>query len=333
MATITDVCNLAQVSKATVSRILNGKVKVSEKISKRVLQAIKELNYKPNLAAQTLATKRSNGIGMLVGVLSGSYYSALMCAVEEVARDNKYHLIVTSGRDSNAYETEAITFLQSKLVDGLIIHAGSLSDDEIITISQEVPATVLLNHYIPEIADKCICLDDELGGYRATKYLLDNGHTNIGCITGPLAFKVSRDRLQGYRNALSEYEIEYDANLVVEGRFDLEKGNVIAPQKLLDRNTALTAIFCLNDHIALGVYEELKARNISVGEQISIIGFDNSIFGCHVEPQLTSVDFPIRDMGVEATNKVLSLINKTNYAMKRMFLPELVIRDSVKKLN
>jgi len=136
-----------------------------------------------------------------------------------------------------------------------------------------------------------------------------------------------------YRNALSEYEIEYDANLVVEGRFDLEKGNVIAPQKLLDRNTALTAIFCLNDHIALGVYEELKARNISVGEQISIIGFDNSIFGCHVEPQLTSVDFPIRDMGVEATNKVLSLINKTNYAMKRMFLPELVIRDSVKKLN
>ncbi|MFT6984329.1 MAG: LacI family transcriptional regulator [Psychromonas sp.] len=333
MATITDVCNLAQVSKATVSRILNGNKKVSEETKKRVLQAIKELNYKPNLAAQTLATKRSNGIGMLVGVLSGSYYSSLMCAVEEVARDNKYHLIVTSGRDSNSYETEAITFLQSKLVDGLIIHAGSLSDNEIIAISKEVPATVLINHYIPEIADKCTCLDDELGGYLATKHLLDNGHTHIGCITGPLGFKVSRDRLQGYRNALSEYGIQYDPNLIVEGRFDLEEGNVIAPQKLLDRNTALTAIFCLNDHIALGVYEELKKRKISVGEQISVIGFDNSVLSCHVEPKLTSVNFPISDMGVEATNKVLSLINKTNYSMKRMFLPELVIRNSVKKLN
>ena len=149
-----------------------------------------------------------------------------------------------------------------------------------------------LIHYIPEIAENCIGLDDELGGYLATKHLLDNGHTKIGCITGPLNQDVSRDRLQGYRNALTEFGIQYDANLIVEGRFDL-KNNHAAPRRLLDRNTQITAIFCLNDHIALGLYEVLKERNVSVGDDISVVGFDNCIFSSQIEPKLTTINFPV----------------------------------------
>lgn len=139
-------------------------------------------------------------------------------AAEKTVRHNNFHFLPTSGDAIRSHELDAIKFLRAKQVDGLIIHTGDLSDDDILEIIKVTPATVLLNGYIPEIAEKCICLDEELGGYLATKHLLDNGHTKIGCITGALNQTVSRDRLQGYRNALAEHGIRYDANLIVEGR-------------------------------------------------------------------------------------------------------------------
>lgn len=332
MATINDVSKLAQVSKSTVSRVLTGHSRVAKETKERVLKAIDDLDYKPNAAAQSLASKRSNSIGMLVGSLAGPYYSALLYAAEETARYSNFYLIPTSGYASRSRELEAIKFLLSKQVDGLIIHTGELSDGEILKIISDTPATVILNHYIPEIAENCIVLDEELGGYLATKHLLENGHTKIGCITGPMNYNVCRERLLGYRNALAEYGIQFDSKLIVEGRMDLQD-KLVSPRRLLDRDTQLTAIFCLNDHIALGVYEELKERNISVGDDISVVGFDNSVFSPHVHPKLTTVNFPTIEMGTEATRKVLALINKTDYQMPLKLIPELIIRDSVKKIN
>ncbi len=332
MATIKDVSELAQVSQSTVSRVLTGHARVAAETKERVLKAIEQLDFQPNLSAQSLASKRTNSIGMLVGTLAGGYFSSLTSAAEETVRESNFHLIATSGRQSKSHEVDAIKFLKSKQVDGLIIHAGGLSDDDILEITKTTPATVLLNHYIPEIAANCIGLDDELGGYLATKYLLDNGHTKIGCITGPLNQNDCRDRLQGYRNALAEHGIRYNANLIVEGCFDL-KNNHAAPRRLLNRNTQITAIFCLNDHIALGVYDVLQERNISIGDDISVIGFDNNIFSSLIAPKLTTVNFPVNEMGVEAAKKVLSLIGKTDYPMPQKLIPELIIRDSVKKIN
>ncbi|MGB5446839.1 MAG: LacI family DNA-binding transcriptional regulator [Psychromonas sp.] len=332
MATIKDVSELAQVSQSTVSRVLTGHARVAVETKEKVLKAIEQLDFQPNLSAQSLASKRTNSIGMLVGTLAGGYFSSLTSAAEETARESNFHLIATSGRHSRSHEVDAIKFLKSKQVDGLIIHTGELSDDDILKIVKETPATVLLNHYIPEIAENCIYLDDELGGYLATKHLLDNGHTKIGCITGPLYQNVSRDRLQGYRNALTEYGIQYDPNLVVEGRFDLKNPGV-APRRLLDRNIQITAIFCLNDHIALEVYEVLNGRGISIGNDISVVGFDNDEFSAQITPKLTTVNFPVNEMGIEAAKKVLSLINKNDYPMPHKLVPELIIRDSVKRIN
>lgn len=331
MSSIKEVCELAQVSKSTVSRVLNDHPSVSEETKKKVLKAVKQLGYRPNASAQALASNRSNCIGMLVHTISGPFFSSLVSAAEKTVRRDDLYLIATSGQGSWNNEVDSIMFLKSKQVDGLIIHNGELSDYDMLEIVKEIPATVLLNHSIPEIAENCICLDDQLGGYLATKHLLDNGHTRIGCITGPLRARDSRDRLLGYRNALAEYGIEYDDKLVVEGRFDMED-NDVAPRRLLDRNTDITAIFCLNDHIALGVYDVLKERNMTVGDDISVVGFDNSVFSAHVEPKLTTVNFPTQIMGSEAAKKVLSLIKKTNYPMSQKLMPELVVRDSVKKL-
>jgi LacI family transcriptional regulator len=332
LTTIKDVAELAQVSQSTVSRVLTGHSRVAKETKEKILYAIQQLGYQPNASAQSLASNRTNSVGMLVGTLAGAYYSTLTSSVEEIARDNNFHLIATSGRFSRTYELEAINFLKMKRVDGLIIHTGELLDNDILNIANEVPATVVLNHYIPEIAENCIYLDDELGGYLATKHLLDYGHTKIGCITGPLQQNVSRDRLQGYRNALTEYGIQYDPNLIVEGRFDL-KDSGVAPNRLLDRNTGITAIFCLNDHIALEVYEVLNERHFVIGDDISVVGFDNSIFCSQIVPKLTSINFPVNLMGTEAVRKVLSLITKTDYSMQKKLIPELISRDSVKRIQ
>jgi len=332
LITIKEVSELAQVSQSTVSRALNGHPTVKEANRAKVFAAIEELGYKPNAFAQALASSRSNSIGMLVGSLDGPFYGPLMHTAEDTVRQKNLHLIVTSGQESHEKEADSIRFLQSKQVDGLIIHSDKLSDDEIIKVAKQTAATIVLNRYIPELSDKCICIDNEQGGYLATKHLLEYGHTKVACITGQMSKIDSRDRLQGYRNALTEFGIQYDASLIIEGRFDHD-GNHEAVRRLLDRDNEITAIFCQNDNIALAAYDVCSERKMPVGKDLSIVGFDNDTYSQHIRPKLTTVNFPVREMGIEAAKGVLSLLNNSGYPLKNKLTPELVIRDSVKRLN
>lgn len=332
MITIKEVSELAQVSQATVSRTLNGHSTVKESNKIKVFEAIEELGYKPNAFAQALASSRSNSIGMLVGSLSGPFYGPLMHTSEDIIRKRNMHLIVTSGLESIEKETDSIRFLESKQVDGLIIHSDMLTDDALIKIAKNTPATVILNRDVPELSNQCICIDNELGGYLATQYLLALGHRKIACITGQMSKIDSRDRLQGYRNALAEFGVSYDASLVAEGRFD-HAGNDEVANRLLDRDNEITAIFCQNDNIALAVYDVCSDRGLTIGEDISIIGFDNDTYGQHLRPKLTTINFPLEEMAVEAANCALSLIHKEDYRVNTKLAPELVIRNSVKNLS
>ena len=331
MITIKEVSELANVSQATVSRTLNGHSTVKEANKVKVFEAIEKLGYKPNAFAQALASSRSNSIGMLVGSLSGPFYGPLMHFAEDLVYKQNMHLIITSGQESKDKEVDSIQFLQSKQVDGLIIHSDMLSDDELIEVVKKTPSTIILNRYIPELSKQCICIDNEQGGYLATLYLLESGHRRIACITGQLSKIDSRDRLQGYRNAISEYGIDYDVNLIEEGRFDHE-GNHEKVRRLLDRNTEISAIFCQNDNIALAAYDVCNERGLTIGEDISIVGFDNDTYSQHIRPGLTTVNFPIVEMGVEAANGVLALVKNQPYELNRKLSPRLMIRNSVKQL-
>ncbi|WP_220718949.1 LacI family DNA-binding transcriptional regulator [Agarivorans litoreus] len=332
MITIKEVSELAKVSQATVSRAINGHSSVKEKNRIKVFNAIEQLGYKPNTFAQALASNRSNSIGMLVGSLDGPYFGPLMHNTENIIREERLHLIVTSGQESKTKEVDSIEFLASKKVDGLIIHSDKLSDNELIKIAEDTPASIILNRNIPELAGRCIWIDNELGGYLATKHLIDSGHTKIACITGQMSKVESRDRLQGYRNALTEAGIAYDANLVIEGRFDHE-GNHETVQRLMSRNKGFTAIFCQNDNIALAVYNVCSDAKLTIGEDISIVGFDNDTYSQHIRPRLTTVSFPIEQLSYEAAHGVLALINDREHALTEKLAPELIIRNSVKQLK
>ena len=332
MITIKEVSELAQVSQATVSRALNGHSTVKEANKIKVFAAIEKLGYKPNAFAQALASNRSNSIGMLVGSLDGPFYGPLMHNTEDIVRQKNVHLVVTSGHESKDKEKDSIRFLQSRQVDGLIIHSDMLSDQELIEITKKTPATIILNRYIPELAKQCIRIDNELGGYLATMYLLESGHSKIACVTGQLGKIDSRDRLQGYRHALTEYGVAYAESLIEDGRFD-HSGNHGKIRRLLDRADEITAIFCQNDNIALAAYDVCSERGLTVGEDISIVGFDNDTYSQHIRPGLTTINFPVKEMGIEAANAILSLINNEAYELKNKLSPTLVIRNSVKKLN
>ncbi len=332
MITIKEVAEFAKVSQSTVSRAINNHPTVKEANKKKVFAAIEELGYKPNAFAQALASSRSNSIGMLVGSLDGPFYGPLMHHTEDTIRRNNNHLIVTSGQESHSKESESVEFLRSKRVDGFILHSDKLSDDELIEVVKQTPATIILNRYIPDIADNCIYIDNELGGYLATKHLLDHGHKNVGCITGQLSKGDSRDRLQGYRLALAEAGISYNPSYVIEGRFD-HNGNDEKVRRLLDRAPEVTAIFCQNDNIALAAYDIAAERSLTIGQDISIIGFDNDYHSAHVRPRLTTVNFPVEEMGREAAKGVLAMVQEKPLNLNQQLQPTLVVRESVGKIK
>lgn len=333
MITIKEVAELANVSQSTVSRALNGHKSVKEKNRVKVFDAIEKLGYQPNAFAQALASNKSHSIGMLVGTFDGPYFGPLMHHVEKVVRQKNYHLIITSGHENYDEEQESICFLNAKKIDGLVLTSDMMSDADILQIVEKTPATMLMNRYIPEISDQCICMDNEWGGYIATEHLIKNGHRRIGCVTGQLSKIDSRERLQGYRNALEKYGIEYDQNLVVEGRFDHD-GNDKAVRRLMDRDSSITSIFCLNDSIALAAYGVCHDRGMKVGEDISIVGFDNHTYSQYMTPSLTTIHFPLEDMACQAARGVLNMLEgKPLSNINTRLFPTLMERGSVKTLS
>tara|TARA_Y100000588_G_scaffold66326_2_gene66704 strand:- start:2288 stop:3319 length:1032 start_codon:yes stop_codon:yes gene_type:complete len=330
--TIKEVAEYANVSQATVSRVINQQSTVKEKNLIKVLNAIKELGYTPNSTAKALATKKSNSIGMLVGSLDGPFFGPLMHATENEIYKLGLHLIVTSGQDSLDKETESLKFLQSKQVDGAIVHSDKISDEGLVNYVKAFKNFVILNRYLPDLEPHCLYVDNELGGYLATKHLLENGHKRIACITGPLVKHEARDRLLGYMKALAESNIEYDPSLIIEGRFD-HKDNLAKANQLVNNINDVTAVFCQNDNIALAVYDACSQHNLLVGDDLSIVSFDNDLMSKHLRPLLTTVGFSIHEMGMIAGQMLVDqLSNKDNLKGKKL-TPSLEVRESVKKIT
>ncbi len=331
MATIKDVSKYAGVSQATVSRVVNGTSRVSHDKKLKVEKAIKELDYRPNTIAQALASNRSGNIGVVVPELSG-FYSDMLQGIEDQLRRFGYHLVVTVGSNNEASQKEAINFLLGRRVDALILHTQHISDDALIDLERSGVPLALINRVIPELMSSCIELDNELGGKIATRYLIEQGHRQIACLTGPLSKADARARLQGYRVALEEAGIEYREALVVEAGFTEETG-ASAMHKLNKRQCSFSAVFASNDHMAFGAFEVLKKNKVSVPKDVSLVGFDNIHFARYLTPSLTTVNFPIEQMSSEAVQLVLQKLNNKKIDIDFKFSPSLIIRDSVTPLT
>ena len=274
MATIYEVSKLAGVSLATVSRVMNDSEKVTPKSSQKVLAAIAELGYRPNSMAQSLASKRSNSVGILIPELHGPFFGVMLRSVEKELRDAGKRVIITAGHSDEKKERDCIEFLLGSSCDALILHVYSVPHDYLIELNKGPVPIIVLNNYIPELADNCIHLDNEHGGYLATKALLEHGHRKLAYISGP-SWKVdSFKRLSGHKRALKEYGLEVDEQLVFEGDFEEASGRS-AMTYLLSLDIPFTGVICANDEMAAGAMDTARKKGVRVPDDLSGIGYDN----------------------------------------------------------
>ncbi|GLX86799.1 transcriptional regulator [Thalassotalea loyana] len=333
MATIYEVSKLAGVSLATVSRVMNKNARVSDKTKKKVLEAMDTLGYRPNAIAQSLASNCSNSIGILVSELSGAFFGQMMSGIETELRAAGKHVIITTGHSEEEKEKDGIEFLIGRNCDAIIAHVEAVSDEYLIEINKGKVPVYSMSRHVEALKDKCISLDNEAGGYLATKTLIDLGHTNIAYIAGPQFKADASNRLQGHKRALKEHDIEFDENLFYIGDFR-EIGGSAGLKHFLDEKFNFTALVCANDEMASGAMKYAREHNINLPEQLSIIGFDNVIFANYLYPTLTTIDNPVDEMGKMAAQLVLrDVYQQKKLEIERVFEPTVIVRDSVSKLT
>lgn len=329
MATIYEVSKLAGVSLATVSRVINGSSRVSDKTRVKVEHAMKTLEYRPNSLAQSLASSRSNSVGVMVPELHGPFFGTMLSGIEKELRNAGKHAIISVGHSDEAKERESIEFLASRAVDAQILHIDAVSDEYLEQLNRNGTQFVLINSHVPALSDRCISLDNEHGGYIATRAMLDRGHTSIACISGPQWKNDASERLRGHRKALGEAGINIDPALIVEGDF-MESSGKAGIKHLLNQSRTFTALVCGNDEMAAAAMEVAAEHGISVPENLSIIGFDNVNFSRYLNPKLTTIDYPIYGMGQMAARWVLHHVyGHTDIALENVFEPKLLERASI----
>ena len=333
MATIYEVSELAGVSLATVSRVMNNNARVSEKTAAKVRAAMQELGYRPNAMAQSLASNRSNSVGILVSELHGPFYGAMMSGIEKRLRSENKHAIITAGHSNEKDEKDGIEFLIGRNCDALILHVEAVSDDYLIELSKGNTPIVLINRYIDQIGAQCISLNNSFGGYLATKALLTQGHRQFGYISGPRWKQDTQQRLEGHYKALKEFGIDPKTQAYYEGDYQ-ETGGLAGMTYLLNEHHNITAVVCGNDEMAAGAIGVLHDHGLNIPQQISVIGFDNVTLAKFLHPRLTTIDYPVYDMGEMCANWVLkNVYKKDGIQLHNLFEPTLIERHSIANLQ
>jgi len=330
MATIKDVAKEAGVSIATVSRVINKSPRAAKKSIESVQAAMQKLGYRPNANARALVSKNTNTIGVVVGDISDPFFGELLKSVDKVARKNNKHLLIGNGYHNADEERQAIELLINSCNESLIIHSKALCDQELINYSKEVPGLVLINRYIPDIAERCITFDNQKGAYLATDLLINNGHKYIAYINSDSNIEDADDRKAGYQQALKEHQLPY-SELYTVTEAPSDKGGKAGMLKLLQQNPDITAVLAYNDYMAAGALSALQEKQIAVPDSISLVGFDNALIANYVHPKLTTIHYPIDVMAEQAALLSLQLIkNEAVPAETKHFQPTLVERKSVK---
>lgn len=333
MATIYEVSKLAGVSLATVSRVMNNNARVSDNTKKKVLAAMQTLGYRPNAIAQSLASNCSNSVGILVSELSGAFYGQMMSGIETELRSAGKHVIITTGHSEEEKEKDGLEFLIGRNCDAIIAHVEAVTDEYIVELSKGKTPIYLMSRHVEALSEKCISLDNEHGGYLATKSLIERGHSKIAYIAGPQFKADASNRLQGHKRALSEHNIAFDETLFFIGDFK-ETGGSEGLRHLLKQGYDFTALVCANDEMASGAMKYAREHNVKLPSQLSIIGFDNVIFANYLYPTLTTIDNPVNEMGRMAAKMVLKEIyHQKNIEINRIFEPTVIVRNSIKPIK
>lgn len=333
--TIYDVAKAAGVSITTVSRVINNTGRISVKTRQKVMRVMKEMDYLPNVHASALTGKRSNIIGLLTPDISNPFFGELAKSIEDRADELGFNIIICSTDHDSKKESKYFSILKQKSVDGIIFATGIENHDSMSAlediVNDEIPLA-MISQDKPLVPMDIVIIDDFLGGYAATNHLLSLGHRKIACIMGDGSTTGEKDRMKGFRQAMQEADVPIDDSLFVPTVFSLKSGKEEAG-KLFDRSMP-TAIFAFNDVLACAAIQVARERGIKVPEDLSIIGFDNTVLAEMVDPPLTTMSQPIPEMGRRVVELLVDEMKGKKTAKQKIMLPpELVIRHSTARLK
>lgn len=325
MTTIRDVAKEAGLSTATVSRALSSPETLSKENLKKVQFAIEKLQYRPNMLSQKFRNKTAKSIVILVPNIANLFFTTVIRGIETVAQRRGFSVLLGDTRDSSSQEEEYINLVETRQADGIIQLRPYNDFDSALPRSQvlAVNASGCENTPYPSVR-----IDNIGAAKEVVKYLISIGHSRIGVITGLKTNPHAIERLEGYRKALSEAAITYDPKLVLEGDFSYWAG-LNASAQFANMDPPPTAIFCMNDQMAIGAMKGFKERGMRIPQDISITGFDDLEVSRYLDPPLTTVAQPAEKIGEKSAELLFQLIDKLDPSQTEYVLPiEFVLRGS-----
>ncbi|WP_212949282.1 LacI family DNA-binding transcriptional regulator [Siminovitchia terrae] len=330
--TIYDVAEAANVSIATVSKVINNTGNISDKTRKRVKQAMKDLEYHPNILASALMGKQTKTIGLLIPDLANPFFSELARRIEDRGHELGYNLVICNTDYDGDKEDKYLQLLNQKMVDGFVLASGFEDLEKVEElIKREIPVVIVARDF-PMFSVNAVAIDDFMGGYIAANHLMGLGHKNIGVIARDLWS--NRERLRGFNHALDEHGLKLNKNFeYIMDIHDIDhiyEGREMTKKYLLEDDRP-TAIFACNDLLAAGAIQEAKELGFKIPENLSVIGFDNTSIATVIDPPLTTIAQPIESMGREVMDLMVSIISGEKKEKSRVtLLPSLVKRKTTK---
>lgn len=328
--TIMDLANELGISKSTVSRALRGHSDIHSETRKMVLELAQKLEYEPNPLASGLLKSRTNTIGIIVPEFRHYFYPAFIIGVQSVLSKAGYNVMIC--QSDECYETEVanVKALMSSRVDGFLVSVSSQTnnfDHFRTTIRKGIPL-VFFNRVCPELDTPQVVVDDYHGAFVAVEHLIEQGYKSIAHLGGPSSLQLSKNRKQGYLDALEKHKLKIDPKLIIE--FDLtdEKARIYATH-LLNLPNPPDAIFAINDPTAIKIMILAKNKGIKIPEELGVVGFSNDPISLIVEPQLTTISQPIEEMGkLSASILIKALQEKVITNDRHQLLTKLIVRGS-----
>lgn len=330
--TIKDVAKKANVSIATVSRILNNQKGYSEKTKRKVLEAIEELDYHPNAIARGLINKKTSTIGVLFPALSSMLVTELLAGIEKAAHLHGSSVIVCHTESNGSKTMKYLQLLNEKRVDGIIFTSEVLKEEYYEFIQKMNIPLVLLSTESRAYSVPYVKVDDRHAAYSATQYLIKNGHTRIGMISGNRNDLIAgKTRIEGFKNALMDLGLPIqDSQIVYSEGFTFADG-MEGLKKLRNQAPGVTAVFTASDEIAFGAISAAFQMGVKIPEDLSIIGYDNLKIAEMSIPPLTSLAQPFYEMGEKAARMIFEMMNGDQLVESRIMPHSIKERSSVLK--
>lgn len=328
--TIYDVAREANVSMATVSRVVNGNPNVKPTTRKKVLETIERLGYRPNAVARGLASKKTTTVGAIIPDISSIFFSELTRGIEDIATMYKYNIILSNSDQNTDKELRLIDTMLEKQVDGIVFMGGKITEEHVNQFKTANVPVVLAATHDETNSLPSINIDYRQAAYEATKTLIESTNEQPAFVTGNEYIQSNGLKYEGYVEALKEASIEVDENLVVEEECTYN-GGLQAVSTLLEKKIKPKSIFVATDEMAVGVIHSLQDAGIKVPEDVQVFGFNNTRISLMVRPTLTTVVQPMYDIGAVAMRLLTKFMNKEEVDEHTVILPHRILKRNSTK--